>query len=134
MRFGMEEVQCVEEEQQNDSEQSDCVPKDPIEELKHQSREAEAQAPDGSYGQKDLALDILGFVLVAAGSFGWMLLMLLIASFVLLGMVHFEFTVMIIISIVFAVILCGIYVFRRVIRAKRKNRLAKERKDAWQGK
>ncbi len=68
---------------------------------------------------KDIVLFVLTFLLHLCVGFGWMMLMLLIISFVSLGYLHMKVKSMVTVSVCFAVLCGGYYIFK-LIHSKKK--------------
>ena len=85
-----------------------------IEKLKEEAKAAAKFEEEHPFGALDIVKDIIFFFVVTAVAFGWMLLMLLIVSFVTLSYLHFEFSVMVTVSVITAIIVAIAYLIIKV--------------------
>ncbi len=90
-----------------------------VEYLRSASEKIRREGYEDRIDIRDVAKDIVFFLIYVGIGFGWVLLMLLIISFVSLGYLHFKLENMIVAASVSA-ILVGIYYIFRMIKKYRK--------------
>lgn len=81
-----------------------------IKSLQGSAEHVRQEYPANAVRTADYVKAVLGFFVVTAAGFGWMLLMLLIVSFVTLSYLHFNIGKMLVASGIFAAVVAVIYV------------------------
>lgn len=101
------------EKAEAEAEARDSEMPDPFEELKLQAEKAKEEYENATFTKFDVVRDIIGFFVIIAIAFGWMMLMLLIVSFVTVSYLHFTFDGMLIASGIVTAVIGIVYIIRK---------------------